>query len=198
MSLTSIQIDMARYKGGDEIKKRKSQLRRTATLIRQLADDVSNMQNALHGVLNDNEIKLLNATGLLVDRAVHTLSADIREAELIRSKYDRAVLAAHKHLSALPASNPDDIVALMAADNAAPGRIEMDMLRTTRWLPDSLREFSRNAITSLSRRCAREGCDPEKFAASIARQMPYLKEAHADVIRVITALAVADEMERAA
>lgn len=51
MSLTSIQRDHARYKGGADIRPRKSYLKRSATAIRQLAAESTNDWSAVHGVL---------------------------------------------------------------------------------------------------------------------------------------------------
>ena len=64
MSLTERQRIEARYKGGDEIRKRKSYLKRSATAIRALADETMSNRNALHGVA---DTALIEAAGLRPD-----------------------------------------------------------------------------------------------------------------------------------
>ncbi len=125
MSLTSIQRDQARYKGGDEIRKRKSYLKRTATSIRQL-------------------------------------------------------------------------VAILAADNSLPGCLELDSLRTTRWVLVDLARMARASVDSLARTCARLESDPAEFANDVTRSMNMLRVQHADLITELNTLAVAKQLEETA
>lgn len=199
MSLTPIQRDQARYKGGDEIKKRKSYLKRSATAIRQLADEAGQDLNALNGVFTDRELNLIHAAANLVDRASGRLAADIREADGIRAKYQRDLAAARKYLAILPRTDIADIVAICAADSGTRppiDRIEMDSLRTTRWLRERINDLAAAALESLAWRCVRDGRNPADYAAGIDADMPELKARHADLISALNALAVANEMEK--
>ncbi len=198
MSLTSIQRDRARYKGGAEIRTRKSYLKRAATAFRQLAEESTQNWSALHDVFTDKELNVIRAAGLLVDRAVGRLSMDILEADRIRAQYERDVALAHNHLDALPHTDIADIIALAAAANMAPGPMEMESLRHTRWLRESLNDMARNAITDLARTCALRGRNPAEFAAEIAYALPALKTGYAAMITELNTLAVAQQMEKTA
>ncbi len=197
MSLTSIQRDQARYKGGDEIRKRKSYLKRSATAIRQLATESEQDWSALRGVFTDKELNLIRAAAMMVDRATQRLADDIREADRIRAQYDKAVAAARKQLSAIPLTGISDIVAILAADNSLPGYLELDSLRTTRWLRDDLMRMARAAVDSLARTCARLESDPAAFTNNIIHSMHVLRVQHAGLITELNALAVQAELERA-
>ena len=195
--LTDFQRDQARYKGGDELKKRKSFLKRSATAIRQLVDEAGNKQSGMTGAFTANELELIRTAAALVDRASDRLASDIREADAIRKKYDKDVAAAHKHLSALPRACISDIVAICAADRGQPlGWLEMDTMRTSRYPLDHLNATARDCIQSLAWICVRKGSDPAEFTADILRRMPDLKAKHADLITELNALAVAQQLEQ--
>lgn len=198
MSLTSTQRDQARYKGSADIRTRKSYLKRSATAIRQLAEESTKDWSALHGLFTDKELNVIRAAGLLVDRATARLSVDILEADRIRAQYERDVALAHNHLDALPHTDIADIIALAAADNMAPGPMEMESLRYTRWLRESLNDMARNAINDLARTGARRGRNPAEFAAEIAYALPALKTGYAAMITELNTLAVAQQMEKTA
>lgn len=200
MSLTERQRSEARYKGGDEIRKRKSYLKRSATALRALADDTMSNRNALHGVFSDKEISLIRAASLLVDRVTNRLGADIVEADRIKTAYDKSVSAALDALRQIPLTSVESIVAIRAAEYpAAPiGRLGMDSLLSTRWPRERLNDMARDSVQSLAWQCARDGRDPAAFAAEIVSRMPELQAAHADLIATINALLVQYEMEKCA
>lgn len=91
-----------------------------------------------------------------------------------------------------------DIIALAAADNMAPGPMEMESLRYTRWLRESLNDMARNAINDLARTCARRGRNPAEFVAEIAYALPALKARYTAMITELNTLAVAQQMEKTA
>lgn len=202
MSLTSIQRDQARYKGSAEIRTRKSYLKRSATAIRQLADESTKEWSALHGTFTDKELNLIRAAGQLVDRATASLADDIREADRIKADYDKRLKAAMDAFANLPRAGIDDCVALLGTASRRPVHsFEMERLRTGAifcTIKDYLAAMVDDAVRSLAGDCARAKLDPTARRQEIIAGLPALKEQHADLIRELTALAVAEQMEKSA
>lgn len=202
MSLTSIQRDQACYKGSAEIRKRKSYLKRSATAIRQLADESANEWSALHGVFTDKELKLIRAAGQLVDRATARLSEDIREADAINADYEKRRRIALDLFATLPRVDIGAQIALIGVNYRKPlDGYEMERFRSGQIfgsVQSELEERCNNAILSLAEGCARGKLNPAARRQEILERLPALKEQHADLIRELTTIAVAQQMRKCA
>lgn len=200
--LTDYQRSRAYFEGGKDIKARKSHLARTATTIRKLRADASQPGNALDGVFNGDELQTLRETCQMVDRAIARLEADAREADRIKSDYDKREQQATAEMRMLPHDSIDDIVALLGARQRQPlDRYELERIRTQHWgegVLHQLREHASCAIGGLGRSCAYDGKNPGEFRQQIADRLPLLKQQHADLIRELNTLAVSQQLERAA
>lgn len=201
MSLTSIQRDQARYKGSAEIRTRKSYLKRSATAIRQLAEETTKEWSALHGVFTDKELKLIRAAGQLVDRATDRLSEDIREADAIRADYEKRRKIAMESFASLPRADVADCIALLATANRRPlDGYELERFRTGQIFGTVMSELNKrvsDAIRTLAEACARDKLNFAHRRHQILEGMPAMKEQHAELIRELNTLAVAEQMERA-
>lgn len=201
MSLTSIQRDQARYKGSAEIRSRKSYLKRSATAIRQLAEESTKDWSALRGVFTDKELKLIRAAGQLVDRATDRLSEDIREADAIRADYEKRLKIAMESFASMPRADVADCIALLATANRRPlDGYELERFRTGQifgTVMSELNERVSDAIRTLADACASDKLNFAHRRHQILEGMPAMKEQHAELIRELNTLAVAEQMERA-
>lgn len=202
MSLTSSQRDQARYKGSAEIRTRKSYLKRSATAIRQLADESTKDWSALHGVFSDKELKLIRAAGQLVDRATARLAEDIREADAIRADYEKRRKIALESFSSLPRASIDDCIALIGTANRLPLQLyQIERFRAGQQfgtIKGELGDIANDAIRDLADACARDKLNFAQRRHQILEGLPALKEQHADLIRELNTLAVAQQLGRAA
>ncbi len=202
MSLTSIQRDQARYKGSSDIRTRKSYLKRSATAIRQLAAESTNEWSGLHGVFSDKELKLIRAAGQLVDRATTRLSEDIREADAIRADYDKRRKIALESFASLPRAGIDDCIALIATANRRPlDGYDLERFRSGQifgTVKGELADRANDALRDLADACARDKLNFAERRHQILEGLPAMKEQHADLIRELNALAVAERMEKTA
>ncbi|MBC2731354.1 hypothetical protein [Thiobacillus sp.] len=200
MSLTSIQRDQARYKGSAEIRTRKSYLKRSATAIRQLAEESTKDWSALHGVFTEKELKLIRAAGQLVDRATARLSEDIREADAIRADYEKRRKIAMESFATLPHDAVDDCIALIGTAYRRPlDGYELERFRTGQIFGTVMSELNERvsaAIRTLAEACASDKLNFAHRRHQILEGMPAMKEQHADLIRELNTLAVAEQMEK--
>lgn len=200
MSLSNFQRSRARFEGGKDIKSHKSHLARTATAIRKLRDDASQPGNELDGVFSSDELQTIRDTCQMVDRAIARLESDAREADRIKADYDKREQEAIAEMRTLPHASIDDIVALLGAHQRQPlDHYDMERIRTRHWgkgVLDQLREHAICAIGGLGRSCAYDGKNPAEFRQQIAERLPQMKQQHADLIRELSTLAVAQQMEK--
>lgn len=202
MSLTSIQRDQARYKGSAEIRTRKSYLKRSATAIRQLAEETTKDWSALHGVFTDKELKLIRAAGQLVDRATARLSEDIREADAIKADYEKRRKIAMESFASLPRADVSDCIALIGTAYRRPlDGYALERFRTGQifgTIKSELNDLANDAIRTLAEACARDKLNFAERRHEILEGLPAMKEQHADLIRELTALAVTEQLEKSA
>lgn len=199
MSLSDLQRRRARHDGGKDISNQKGHLSRTATALRSLRGDATRPGNSLDGIFTGDELKILLAATLLVDKACATLDADAREAKRIKADYDKRVKEAIAEYSKLPHTEIADIVALSVLAGCRTGidRYTMDSIRNRpRWMKSDLSSVARDAISALAHDCAREKNNPRGMVRQAQEVfIPTIKENHAAIIRELNTLAVVEQME---
>lgn len=201
MSLSDFQKGQARFYGGKTIKAHKAYLARTATAIRKLRNDAATMGGQLDGVFDADEMQTIRATCELIDRAVARLEADAREADRIKKAYEAHEARAEKALSLLPLNDLEGVIAIAEiAGDLTPGIRMYSPLEAARrnGVRYTHRDLLIHAVKYLARDCAIRGQDVATYVENVRTQMPAAATKHADLIRELTTLAVAERLEQTA
>lgn len=207
--LTEFQRSRARFDGGKDYSTRVRQARTVENGLRGIVganklarSDVKSSLNTveLADSLTEDEARTLAKAAVIVGKVAAILEADTREANRIKADYEKRRKDAATQLRTLPHASIDEIVALLGAESRTPlDRYEMDRIRngqTFGTLQAHLREKASNAIGALATTCAYEGQDPAEFTLEVADKLPGLALQHADLISELTALTVAEQLER--
>lgn len=186
--LSEIQKSMARFDGGKPLAARRSHLRRLRTSLAEVRGDAG-MDTQDHHVL------VLAAS--VLNRALARLENDIHEARAIKRTYDQRHAAAFKTLATLPAVAVADVIALAELDRQiGHPRMLLDEIQRHGW-GYTAAQLRRTAIDGLAHSCA-SGTEPvDLLVEKLRAALPAAAAKHADLIRTINTLAVAEQLQRA-
>ncbi|OJW78004.1 hypothetical protein [Thiobacillus sp. 65-1402] len=190
--LSDLQKSQALHDGGAVIAARKAHMARTATALRKIDPND-------YG-LTAGESTAIRAALTAMDKVIASLAKDAREADAIRKDYEKRLTAARKEFATLLYADVADCIALIATAERVPFYgFELRSFRDrSSPVGNSLHTKARDAIHSIAHTCARDKLDPATRRQEVLAGLPALKERHADLIRELTTLAVAERLEQTA
>lgn len=187
--LTETQKSRARFHGAQEQANRRRHLRQLRTSLFKVSVDAA---------LGAEDNKTMSQTLRILDRMLVGLEADLTHAKNIKRDWDRHVALARALLTAVPLPHVADVIAAgeLAREIGHP-RMLVDDIERNGWAHVG-QTIKRNALDTLANRCAYQATDPTKFVASVRAALPAAAERHADLIRQINTLAVAETLQQMA
>jgi hypothetical protein len=187
--LTESQKSIARFNGGQDQTNRRRHLRQLRTSLFNVRSDAA-LQPADHASIAQ--------TLRVLDRLLAEVQSDLAAAKNIKRDWDKHVSMAYTLLDAIPLAGVADVIALgeLARELGSP-RLLLEDIGHFGWHYKA-GSIMNESLATLSRRCASDQKDPTEFAASVRAAMPAAAAKHADLIRQITTLAVAQQMEASA
>lgn len=193
MSLDESQRLRARFDGGKAIADNKSHLSRTATAMRKVV-------TGQYGLTLGDATAMRNAIAVM-DHTIATLEKDLRDAKAIKKAHDDHVAKANKALTLLPLNDFNGVIAIAAMAGMLDPHIRMyTPIEEAKYYgyKRALVELRRASIEWLARDCALKGVQVAGFVDTIRTAMPAAAATHADLIRELNTLAVAEQMEKSA
>lgn len=187
--LTGIQKSRARFDGGQEQSNRRRHLRQLRTSLFNVRSDAA---------LQPDDHASIAQTLRVLDRLLSEVQADLAAAKNIKRDWDKHVSLAYALLDAIPLAGVADVIALgeLARELGSP-RLLLEDIEHFGW-HHKAGSIMNESLATLSRRCASDQKDPAEFVATVRAAMPAAAAKHADLIRQITTLAVAQQMDAAA
>lgn len=186
--LTPMQQSSARFDGGKPLAMRRSRLRGLRTALGDLHNQPTGSDSDKQDLLRG----MAAITSILAE-----LETDIAEAKRIKRAYDQRHAAAAEALATLPAATVAEVIALAELDRQI-GSTSMLLadVESYGWnyVAANMRQ---SAVAGLAHRCASDTNAIARCVEHLRGGLPAAAERRADLIRSITTLAVAEQIQRA-
>ena len=193
--LTTSLTHHAKYHGGKDLANRKRHLAQVRTTLAAVFDDCDGKSAVMANILTQAELAAMEKTLLALGKVIKALEADAKEADRIKSAFDKRHQQCQRAVRSLPA---DTIVDKVALASLADMRHSLKCLAhdCVKYGPEaSLRFLVQEALSSLALDMANGTADPAVAAAALRAAMPAHSVSHTGLIEDVTTLAVAQRLE---